>query len=71
MSLRDIMSAADLSTFAEVALVLFLGVFVAICISLLSKDKNRHFEKLSRLPLDVTLPEVPHPRVHQSDPPTS
>jgi len=66
MSLRDVMSSAGLAIFAEVALVLFLGAFVAICISVLSKDKNQHLEKLSRLPLEAPLPDAPHPRAAQS-----
>lgn len=84
MSLRDVMSSAGLAGFAEVALLLFLGVFVAICASVLRKGTSPRMEVLRRLPLDnsthlsksrpfgkSTLPDVPHPRFHDSEAPSA
>lgn len=57
MKLSDIMSHAQLSFYTEVALVLFLGVFIAVTIRTFMPSRNRELEAASRLPLedDVVL----------------
>jgi cbb3-type cytochrome oxidase subunit 3 len=57
MKLSDIMSHAQLSFYTEVALVLFLGVFIAVTISTFMPSRHREMEVASRLPLedDVVL----------------
>jgi len=50
MKLQDVMSAAHLSIYAEVSLLIFLGVFVGVALDLwASRHKNR---AMSLLPLD-------------------
>ncbi|GAB1343591.1 cbb3-type cytochrome oxidase subunit 3 [Gemmatimonas sp.] len=57
MKLSDIMSYAQLSFYTEVALVLFLGVFIAITVRTFMPSRNQELEAASRLPLedDVVL----------------
>lgn len=57
MKLSDIMSYAELSFYTEVALVLFLGVFLAISIHTFMPSRRGELEAASRLPLedDVVL----------------
>lgn len=57
MKLSDIMSYAQLSFYTEVALVLFLGVFIAISIHTFMPSRRRELDAASRLPLedDVVL----------------
>jgi cbb3-type cytochrome oxidase subunit 3 len=50
MKLTDIMSAAGLSFYAEVALLIFLGVFVGIALDVF-RSSRRH-EAARFLPLD-------------------
>ena len=52
MKLSDIMSYADLSNYAEIALVLFLGVFVAITIRTFLPSRRRELYEASLLPLE-------------------
>jgi cbb3-type cytochrome oxidase subunit 3 len=52
MKLSDIMSAAGLAGFAEAALVLFLIVFVAVCLSVFSKKNAGHHERARFLPCE-------------------
>ena len=52
MKLSDIMSNAGLSMYAEVALVLFLGVFIAITIRTFAQSNRRALQEASMLPLD-------------------
>jgi hypothetical protein len=73
MKLSDIMSSMQLSSYAEVALVLFLGAFGAISLSLLWSRKREEWERYRHLPLDetdITLPStdsktLPPQRAHQ------
>lgn len=61
MKLSDIMSSMQLSSYAEIALVLFLGAFGAITISLLWSRKREEWDRYRHLPLedtDVTLPST-------------
>jgi hypothetical protein len=57
MKLNDVIAAAGLSAYAEVALVIFFGVFLGVAIDLLAGQK-RH-EALRLLPLDDELPRSP------------
>jgi hypothetical protein len=76
MKLSDIMSSMQLSSYAEVALVLFLGAFGAILISLLWSRKREEWERYRHLPLDetdTTLPSTdlkisPSHRAHRHEP---
>jgi len=52
MKLSDIMSHAGLSMYAEIALVLFLGVFIAITIRTFAPSNRRALHEASLLPLD-------------------
>jgi hypothetical protein len=55
MKLSDVMSAASgLSAYAEVALVIFLGVFLGVALDLL-KSGRRH-EAMRLLPLEDAAP---------------
>jgi cbb3-type cytochrome oxidase subunit 3 len=57
MKLSDIMSAAGLSIYAEVALMIFLGVFLAVALDVF-RSSRRH-EEASLLPLeDDSSPRV-------------
>lgn len=51
MKLSDVMSAMGLSTYAEVGLVLFMGAFVAVAVSLFRSGAGP-FERAGRLPLE-------------------
>lgn len=63
MRLSDVMSAAGLSAYAEVALVIFLFVFVAICVRTLRPGRAAEMDAASRLPFDDA--EIPTPRVEE------
>lgn len=52
MSLSDIMSSAGLAFYAEVALVLFLLVFIVVLVRLLLPSHRLELDEASRLPLD-------------------
>lgn len=52
MKLSDIMSAAGLSMYAQIALVLFLAVFLAITIRTFAPSRSREMDAASRIPLD-------------------
>jgi cbb3-type cytochrome oxidase subunit 3 len=52
MKLSDIMAAAGLSFYAQVALVLFLIVFIAIAIRTFLPSRRQELDEASRLPLD-------------------
>lgn len=52
MKLSDIMAAAGLSFYAQVALVLFLIVFVAIAIRTFLPSRSRELDAAARLPLE-------------------
>ncbi len=59
MRLSDIMGAADLSAFAEVSLVIFVTVFLAIAVRVLWPGQKKHFERLGKMPLDDERPVEP------------
>jgi cbb3-type cytochrome oxidase subunit 3 len=52
MSLQDVMSGAGNTIFAEIALVLFFLIFVAVVVYLFVLRSRRSWERASRLPLD-------------------
>lgn len=52
MSLTEIMSAAGLSRYAEVALVLFFLAFLVILWRIYAPSRKRALERASRIPLD-------------------
>ena len=58
MKLSDIMSAAGLSGYAEIALVLFLGVFIAVTLRTYAPSRRRDMDAAALLPLqdDVIVP---------------
>jgi cbb3-type cytochrome oxidase subunit 3 len=60
MRLSEIMSHAGLAGYAVVALVIFVIVFVAILIRVLSPSRKREYDEAGRMPLDDEHPV--HPR---------
>jgi cbb3-type cytochrome oxidase subunit 3 len=50
MKLSDVVSAMDVSMFAQVPLLVFMGVFLGVIVHVLRK--NEHFEAARLLPLD-------------------
>ena len=52
MSLSDIMSAAGLTSWAEIALILCFVTFTMIIIWVFGVRRNTSYEHLSELPLD-------------------
>ena len=52
MSLQDVMSGAGNTIFAEIALVLFFLIFVAVVVYVFVLRSRRSWERASRLPLD-------------------
>jgi cbb3-type cytochrome oxidase subunit 3 len=64
MKLSDIMSNAGLSMYAQVALVIFLAVFIAITIRTYLPSRKQELDDASRLPLDdgvVLRPRLQEP----------
>jgi len=57
MKLTDVIAAAGLSSYAEVSLLIFFGVFVGVVVDLLS-GAGRH-EAMRVLPLDDEQPRRP------------
>ncbi|MCA9279179.1 MAG: hypothetical protein H6815_14475 [Phycisphaeraceae bacterium] len=51
MRLSDIMGNLDLSFFPQVALIIFLCVFAAVSIRLITKRTRCGYEELANLPL--------------------
>ncbi len=51
MKLSDVMSAANLAVYAEVGLLIFLMVFLAVCVRVLWPGQKAHFEQLAGIPL--------------------
>ena len=63
MRLTDIMSGAGLSIYAQIALVIFVAVFVAIVLRTFAPSRRKEMDELARLPLEderiVPLPPPP------------
>lgn len=60
MKLSDVMSHMGLSSYAEVALLIFFAVFVGIAVYVLRSDKQGVFDRAARLPLDDSEPKETH-----------
>jgi len=52
MKLSDIMGAMALSTYAEIALVIFFAIFVGVLIHIFRRDLRPEFERAGHLPLE-------------------
>ncbi|MHB1311915.1 MAG: cbb3-type cytochrome oxidase subunit 3 [Gemmatimonadaceae bacterium] len=59
MKLSDIMSAAGLSAYAEIAMILFIVAFVAIVINTFAPSRQKTYDAASRMPLDDEHPQTP------------
>ncbi len=59
MSLADVMGHAGLAIYAEVALVLFLVVFVAVVARTFSPRRRAEMERAAQLPLEDDGPVTP------------
>ena len=59
MSLTDIMSGAGLAFYAEVAIVIFLVVWLAATIHIFSRRRTAEYDAAGRLPLDDHAPTPP------------
>lgn len=54
MKLSDIVSSLHLTIYAEVPLLVFMGVFVGVCLHMLRQ--GRELEQVAQLPLRSELP---------------
>ncbi len=52
MRLSDIMANAGLAIYAQVALILFFGVFVLVAVRTYSPSRRAEMDAAARLPLD-------------------
>lgn len=52
MKLMDVMSASGLSMYAIVALLLFVGAFIAVVLLIFAPGAKERHERASRLPLE-------------------
>lgn len=59
MKLSDIMGAANLSVYAEIALILFILAFVGVVITTFAPGRRQTFDAASRMPLDDEHPQTP------------
>ncbi|HMR11306.1 MAG TPA: hypothetical protein PKA88_36250 [Polyangiaceae bacterium] len=58
MRLSDIMSAMQLSGWAELALILFLAAFVAVAFQLFSPKRRAEYQRRGQLPLEGDMDEA-------------
>jgi len=65
MKLSDIMSEMGLAIYAEAALVIFVGVFLAVAYRLFRSQSSAELEAVSRLPLEES--GVPAPVSREKD----
>lgn len=56
MKLSDIMGNAGLSMYAQVALVIFLAVFIAVTIRTWAPSRRRQMQEDAMLPLNDDMP---------------
>jgi cbb3-type cytochrome oxidase subunit 3 len=61
MSLGDVMSRMHLTTWAEIGLVIFFGVFVALVVRTWARSREPEFERARRLPLVDDQTSAPAP----------
>ena len=54
MKLSDVVSAMHLTVYAEVPLLVFMGIFIGVCVHMLFE--GREFEEAAKLPLHSELP---------------
>lgn len=59
MRLSEIMSHAGLAFYAEVALVIFFIVFVAVALRVFSPSRKADYAAAARMPLDDETPVTP------------
>ncbi len=59
MKLSDIMGAANLSVYAEVAMILFIAAFLVIVIAIFAPGRQKTYDAASRMPLDDEHPQTP------------
>jgi cbb3-type cytochrome oxidase subunit 3 len=59
MKLSDIMGAANLSAYAEVAMILFLVAFAVILFTTFAPGRQKGYDDASRMPLDDEHPQTP------------
>jgi cbb3-type cytochrome oxidase subunit 3 len=59
MKLSDIMGAAGLSAYAEIAMIIFIVVFVAVLIRIFAPGRRRSYDDAGRMPLDDEHPQTP------------
>jgi len=52
VKLSDVMSAMQLAEYAEIALVIFFGVFVLVLLHVMRRGLRRDWERAARLPLE-------------------
>lgn len=52
MRLSDLMSRLELSVYPQVALVIFLGVFVAVMVRIFGRTRSRELDRAAMLPLE-------------------
>jgi hypothetical protein len=68
MKLSDVMSAMQLTSYAEVALVLFMAAFAAIAVHVFRAGSAEAWEHARHLPLEAEPDEGRHAREHSVDP---
>lgn len=54
MKLSDVVSGMHISVFAEVPLLIFMGVFIGVCLNMLRKEQR--FQSAAELPLRSEAP---------------
>jgi len=59
MRLSEIMSQAGLAFYAEVALVIFFVIFVAVVLRVLAPSRKADYDAAARIPLDDETPVTP------------
>ncbi|HEY3215967.1 MAG TPA: cbb3-type cytochrome c oxidase subunit 3 [Candidatus Eisenbacteria bacterium] len=61
MRLSDVMSHSGLTIYAEIALILFFLVFIAVVARTFLPSRHDELRRASRLPLDDDATDVPGP----------
>lgn len=59
MKLSDVMSAMNLTSYAEVALLIFFTVFVLVAVHTFRSDKTALYERARGMPLEDDVPLDP------------
>ena len=54
MKLSDVVSSMHLTIYAEVPLLVFMGIFIGVCVYMLRQEGK--FDEAARLPLRSELP---------------